>query len=116
MYDLCELTDLIHGCPGATQPELGPHDPDDPRDAIVIADVVYGMTLDDTPIGRLLASAARADLDLLSLLVVALAGLGCELRDAGHDEVVDAAVLALYAAELPPSLGPWLAGAVSLAD
>lgn len=111
MYDLSELTDLIHGCPGA----FGPHDLNDPEDVAEVADDVLSMSEDSSPIGRLLADAAD-DVDLLLALVLALAGLGQTLRERGVAEQVTPAVLALYAAKLPPPLGPWLAAAVSLAD
>lgn len=109
MYDLSELTDLIHGCPGAEDEDLRPHDPDDPADAALIADIVYQITRSATPIGRLLA---RANLAVLGDLVIALAGLGATIRDAGRDEVVDAAVLVRYGARLPAPVGPWLVGAL----
>lgn len=105
MYDLSELTDLIHGCPDAEDDDLRPRDPDDPADAAFIADIVYQIARSATPIGRLLA---RADLAVLGDLVIALAGLGMAFRDAGHDETVDAAILIRYGARLPAPVGPWL--------
>ena len=107
MYDLGELTDLIHGDPTTGMAPLDPGDADD-------VGAVVALTYEDDPVGRLL-DRARAD-GLLADVAVALAALGAVLRDADQDVVVDATALVVYAAKLPAPVGPWLIGIFARGD
>lgn len=55
MYELAELTDLIHGYEGEDDPALGPTDPESELGCLLIGELVEELREEDSPIGRLRA-------------------------------------------------------------
>lgn len=113
MYELAEITDLIHGCEGEDDPALGPTDPESALGRLLIGELVEELREEDSPIGQLFAACP---VELLAELVLRLAALGAELRARGEDQAVDAPMLAAYGAHVGGEVGVWIVEAVSVAE
>jgi hypothetical protein len=73
MYELAEITDLIHGCEGEDDPAPGPTDPESAMGCLLIGELVEELREEDSPIGQLFAACP---VELLAELVLRLAALG----------------------------------------